>query len=130
MATFVIYKKQQRLCEAAGKAGLAGIYKLIARDEMAHASYYEMILGHYMDEDRDGTLEDIANVFYNFRMPAYDLVPDYDSRVEVMRAAGIDRGVYLTEIWGPVLKRLKLTRHDLPRVWTRKLAEPAAAPAS
>jgi len=35
--------------------------------------------------------------------------------VEVMRTAGIDRGVFLTEVWGPVLKRLHLTRHDLPR---------------
>ena len=25
------------------------------------------------------------------------------------------RGVFLTEVWGPVLKRFKLTRHDLPR---------------
>jgi hypothetical protein len=32
-----------------------------------------------------------------------------------MRTAGIDRGVFLTEVWGPVLKRLGLTRHDLPR---------------
>jgi acyl-[acyl-carrier-protein] desaturase len=43
------------------------------------------------------------------------LLPSYDSRVEVMRTAGIDRGVFLTEVWGPVLKRLHLTRHDLPR---------------
>ena len=26
-----------------------------------------------------------------------------------------DRGVFLTEVWGPVLKRFKLTRHDLPK---------------
>ena len=49
-------------------------------------------------------------------MPAADLVPDYESRVEVMRTAGIDRGVFLQEIWAPVLKALKLTRHDLPRM--------------
>ena len=48
-------------------------------------------------------------------MPAHDLLPDYASRIEVMRTAGIDRGVFLTEICGPLLKRLKLTRHDLPR---------------
>jgi len=37
-------------------------------------------------------------------------VPDYESRVEVMRTAGIDRGVFLSEVWGPVFKRLKITR--------------------
>jgi acyl-[acyl-carrier-protein] desaturase len=82
---------------------------------MAHAQYYMTILAHYLDDDREGCLEDISQVFYNFTMPAYELVPDYDSRVEVMRTAGIDRGVFLTEVWGPVLKRVKLTRHDLPK---------------
>jgi acyl-[acyl-carrier-protein] desaturase len=115
MTTFVIYKKQQALCEAEGQEGLAGIYKLIAKDEMAHKRYYEIVLGHYLDDDREGTLKDIATVFYGFTMPAYELVPDYESRVEVMRTAGIDRGVFLTEVWGPVLKRVKLTRHDLPK---------------
>jgi acyl-[acyl-carrier-protein] desaturase len=51
------------------------------------------------------------------------LVPDYDSRVEVMRTAGIDRSVFLTEVWAPCLKSLKLTRHDLP-----KAVPPAARP--
>jgi len=115
MTTFVFYAKQRRLADGRGHAVLADVYKLIAKDEMAHAQYYEMILRHYLDEDREGTLKDVAHVFYNFTMPAYDLVPDYDSRVEVMRTAGIDRGVFLTEVWGPVLKRLGLTRHDLPR---------------
>jgi len=115
MTTFVIYAKQRRLAASRGHRVLADVYKLIAKDEMAHAQYYEMILQHYLDEDREGTLNDIALVFYNFTMPAYDLLPDYDARVAVMRAAGIDRGVYLTEVWGPVFKRLKLTRHDLPR---------------
>ena len=51
--------------------------------------------------------------------------PDYDSRVEVMRTAGIDRGVFLTEVWGPVLKALSLTRHDLPR---QRASNPSTQP--
>jgi acyl-[acyl-carrier-protein] desaturase len=115
MATFVIYKKQQQLADAEGNPTLASAYKLIAKDEMAHAQYYMTIFNHYLEDDREGTLADLSHVFYNFTMPAYELVPDYDSRVEVMRTAGIDRGVFLSEVWGPVFKRLKVTRHDLPR---------------
>lgn len=115
MTTFVIYKKQQKLAELRGHKVLADVYKIIARDEMAHAQYYEMILQHYLDDDREGTLKDLGHVFYNFTMPAHDLLPDYQSRIEVMRTAGIDRGVFLTEVCGPLLKRLQLTRHDLPR---------------
>ena len=121
MTTFVIYKKQQALCEAEGQLGLCEIYKLIAKDEMAHKRYYEIILGHYLDDDREGTLKDIATVFYGFTMPAYELVPDYESRVDVMRTAGIDRGVFLSEVWGPIFKALKISRHDLPRVWKDRL---------
>jgi acyl-[acyl-carrier-protein] desaturase len=113
--TFVIYKKQEKLCAAEGSNVLAQIYKLIARDEMAHTRFYEDMAEIHLAEDRAGTLADLAYVFRNFKMPAADLVPDYDSRVEVMRTAGIDRGVFLTEVWAPTLKALKLTRHDLPR---------------
>ncbi|MBL8957037.1 MAG: acyl-ACP desaturase [Myxococcaceae bacterium] len=126
MTTFVIYKKQQLLAEAEGNKTLAEAYKLIAKDEMAHAQYYMTIFQHYLDDDREGTLEDLSAVFYGFTMPAYDLVPDYEKRVEVMRTAGIDRGVFLTEVWGPVLKRFKLTRHDIPR--PKRVREALARP--
>jgi acyl-[acyl-carrier-protein] desaturase len=129
MTTFVFYVKQRRLAASRGHTVLADVYKLIAKDEMAHAQYYEMILRHYLDEDRAGTLADIGTVLYNFTMPAYDLMPDYPARVAVMRTAGINRGVFLTEVWGPVLNRLGLTRHDLPRP-TRAAAAPAAASVS
>ena len=97
---------------------------------MAHKRYYEIVLGHYLDDDREGTLKDIATVFYGFTMPAYELIPDYESRVDVMRTAGIDRGVFLSEVWGPIFKTLKISRHDLPRVWKDRLkvAETAVTP--
>jgi acyl-[acyl-carrier-protein] desaturase len=114
--TFVIYKKQEKMAAAEGNHVLAAIYRLIARDEMAHTRFYEDMGALHLEEDRAGTLADVAHVFRNFRMPAADLVPDYESRVEVMRTAGIDRGVFLQEVWAPMLKALKLTRHDLPRM--------------
>ncbi len=130
MATFVIYKKQQKLAEASGNEVLAAIYKLIAKDEMAHCRFYERMIELHLDEDREGTLKDLAIIFRNFTMPAFDLVPDYEARIEVMRTAGIDRGVFLTEIWAPVLKSLKLTRHDLPRLWkSDAAAQPTQQPA-
>jgi acyl-[acyl-carrier-protein] desaturase len=82
---------------------------------MAHAQYYEMILRHYLDEDREGTLKDLSHVYYNFTMPAHELLPDYKSRIQVMRTAGIDRGVFIAEVCAPLFKRLEITRQDLPR---------------
>ena len=129
MTTFVIYKKQEKLCLAEGNEVLAQVYRLIARDEASHCRFYEDMIELHLEEDREGTLADLSHVFRNFKMPAADLVPDYDSRVEVMRTAGIDRGVFFSEVWLPVLKSVKLTRHDLPKSW-HKVGEGVAAQVS
>jgi hypothetical protein len=40
-----------------------------------------------------------------------------------MRAAGIDRGVFLAEVVLPLLRALGLTRHDLPLVPAEAVSE-------
>jgi len=114
MTTFVIYLKQEKVARERGDEVLAEIYRLLARDEIAHTRFYERVAGVLLEEDPVGTKADLAFVFRNFTMPAYDLVPDYDDRIRVMRTAGIDRGVFIKEVWLTILKRLGLTRHDLP----------------
>jgi acyl-[acyl-carrier-protein] desaturase len=116
MTTFVIYNRQEKLARARGDELLAEIYALIARDEIAHCRFYEKITGLLLEEDPAGVKRDLAHVFRNFTMPAYDLIPDYDDRIKVMRTAGIDRGVFVKDVWLTILKRLGLTRHDLPRL--------------
>jgi acyl-[acyl-carrier-protein] desaturase len=118
MTTFVIYKKQEKLAASENDEALATVYRFIARDEMAHTRFYEDMIRYHLEDDREGTLADLAHVFKHFRMPAENLVPDYAARVEVMRTAGIDRGVFFNQVWAPMLKTLHLTRHDLPRPWT------------
>ncbi|MEU8365349.1 acyl-ACP desaturase [Nonomuraea sp. NPDC048882] len=112
--TFVVYRKQRELAQKLGDSVLAEIYRFISRDEMAHSRFYERMLLLHLDEDREGTLADIAHVLRTFRMPAADLLSGYDERIAVMRTAGIDRRVFLLEVIGPMLRALGLTRHDLP----------------
>lgn len=119
MTTFVIYNKQEKLARARGDELLAQIYALIARDEIAHCRFYEKVTGLLLEDDPVGVKQDLAYVFRHFTMPAYELVPDYEDRVRVMRTAGIDRGVFIKEVWLTILKRLGLTRHDLPPVASR-----------
>ncbi len=114
MTTFVIYNKQERLAREKGDELLAQIYALIARDEIAHCRFYEKVTSLLLEDDPVGTKQDLAFVFRHFTMPAYDLVPSYEDRVRVMRTAGIDRGVFIKDVWLTILKRLGLTRHDLP----------------
>ncbi|MGR6320042.1 acyl-ACP desaturase [Micromonospora soli] len=116
LTTFVIYRKQRGWAAGHGDPVLPEVYRLVGRDEMAHSRFYLRMIRLHLAEDRAGTLADLAYVLRTFRMPAEDLLPDYDTRVEVMRAAGIDRSVFLTEVVLPLLRDLGLTRHDLPRV--------------
>jgi acyl-[acyl-carrier-protein] desaturase len=113
LTTYVFYKKHRQLALAKGDALLASIYALIARDEIAHFGFYAACTRVLLEEDAEGTKRDLAHVFRNFTMPAYDLVPDYDERVKLMREAGMDRGAFIAEVWLPALKAIGLTRSDL-----------------
>ena len=115
-ATLLIYKKQQTQAKAEGAVVLEQIYQLIARDEAAHARFYRDVIGLEMQEDREGTLADLAHVFAHFKMPGVGLVPNYDARIGVMREAGIDRNAFLTKVWFPLLKGVGTDRRELGRV--------------
>ena len=112
-ATFVIYCKHREMAKREGDECLRTIYDYVARDEIAHARFYQKVIAVLLEEDREGTLADIAHVFANFKMPGVDLVPDYDSRILQMREAGIDRDIFIRKVYLPVLKMLGITRHDM-----------------
>lgn len=112
-ATWLIYQKQLACARAAGEPVLARVYQLIMRDEAAHAAFYQKVVKLSLVEDREGTLSDLAWVFGNFKMPGAGLVPDYDARIGVMRDAGIDRSVFLTRVWFPMLKKVGTDRREL-----------------
>ena len=112
-ATFLIYCKHREMAKQAGDNCLYTIYNYIARDEVAHTRFYQNVLGVLMEEDREGTLADLAHVFANFRMPGVNLVPDYDERILHMREAGIDRKVFIRKVYLPLLKLLGVTRHEM-----------------
>src|SRR5215831_18696072 len=130
MATFIIYMKQRDRAIIEQCPALQKIYDLIARDEIAHCRFYQGVVKLLLEEDREGTLADCAHVFANFEMPGVKLVPDYDSRVEVMRQAGIDRSVFLQKVYFPILKYLGIGRHELLAVTTPRpsYSRPLVAP--
>jgi acyl-[acyl-carrier-protein] desaturase len=115
-ATFMMYTHQRALAQERNDLVLDTIYGFIARDEAAHSDFYRKVTALELIEDREGTIRDLAFVFANFQMPGKDLVPDYDSRTEVMReTGGVDRTVFLKEVWFPTLKRLGVTREEVTK---------------
>jgi acyl-[acyl-carrier-protein] desaturase len=114
MATFVIYVKQEQRSKELGDECLSTIFRLNARDEIAHCRFYEDVVRVLLEEDRPGTLRDIAHVAKNFQMPGVGIVPDYEERIKVMREEGkVDRSVFLQKVYFPILKYLDVTRQEL-----------------
>lgn len=113
-ATFVFYCRQRERAKLEGQEALRVIYDYIARDEIAHTHFYENVIKVLLEEDREGTILDIARVSRDFKMPAFDLVPDYEERVLVMRdLANMDRDIFLQKVYFPVLKRVGVTRAEI-----------------
>lgn len=113
-ATFVFYCRQRERAKALDHETLRVIYDYIARDEIAHTHFYEGVIKVLLEEDREGTLADFALVSRDFKMPAFDLVPDYEERVLVMRdLANMDRDVFLQKVYFPVLKRVGVSRAEI-----------------
>ncbi|HEY2517958.1 MAG TPA: acyl-ACP desaturase [Polyangiaceae bacterium] len=124
MATFVIYVKQEQRAKEHGDEVLSTIFRLNARDEIAHCRFYEDVVKVLLEEDRQGTVRDIAHVAKNFSMPGVGIVPDYDERIKVMRDDGrVDRGVFLQKVFFPVLKYLDVTRQELQEAASNERAE-------
>jgi acyl-[acyl-carrier-protein] desaturase len=119
MATFLIYCKHRDFARRERDECLYAIYDFIARDEIAHCRFYQDVVRVLMEEDREGTLADLAHVFANFRMPGVDLVPDYDARIVKMREAGIDRNVFIRKVYLPILGYLGTDRHEMLAAYAR-----------
>jgi acyl-[acyl-carrier-protein] desaturase len=120
--TWMIYRRQMVAARVAGDELLAVIYRYISRDEAAHGGFYQDVITSLLEEDREGTVADLAHVLAQFTMPAYDLVPDYDDRVRVMRSVGIDRKMFLREVVLPILTRVGVPRRELAKASARPSA--------
>ncbi len=129
MSTFVIYVKQEQRAKELGDECLSTIFRLNARDEIAHCRFYEDVVKVLLEEDRVGTLRDIAHVAKNFQMPGVGIVPNYEERIKVMREEGkVDRAVFLQKVFFPVLKYLEVTRQEMQdAVWSEKEARRVTA---
>ena len=93
-ATFLAYKAQKDKAVNEGDKVLEAIFFLLSRDEAAHAGFYRAAVELELDEDRGGTLADLAYVIANFRMPGDGLIPDYQERL-ITTGAGISARIFL-----------------------------------
>jgi acyl-[acyl-carrier-protein] desaturase len=127
MATYLIYAAQRDKHAEAGDEVLQKIFFLVSRDEAAHFGFYRKVLKFEMEDDPQGTLEDLAHVVHHFRMPGVDLIPEYARRLAT-EGVGISSENFLRLGLLPTLKSLGVTRVDLAKALRRRRAHGATAP--
>lgn len=114
LATGLNYKNLRKKAFEQNDAALSTALSFVARDESAHYQFFLDGVKLYMQEDRDGTLHDILYVLENFRMPAQDLIPNWEVRGKTIVGEGVfsDR-IFFKDIMRPVLSVLGTSRDEL-----------------
>ena len=111
-ATYLAYRAQKDRAEVEKDATLEAIFFLLSRDEAAHAGFYRSMIEIEMDDDRTGTLSDLAYVIANFKMPGDGLIPNYHENLRI-GGGGITPRAFLTRAVFPLLKQLGTSRDEL-----------------
>jgi acyl-[acyl-carrier-protein] desaturase len=114
-ATFLIYRAQLAKAQQEQDDVLEKIYFYVSRDEAAHMGFYIKVLQFELEEDREGTLADLAHVVYHFKMPGVGLIPEYDQRLGV-DGVGINSQQFLQRGIFPLLKAVGTSRQELVRL--------------
>ncbi len=130
LATWLHYQNlRQRLAAEGGDAALDRSLQLVAIDERAHYDFFRRLVTLYLEDDREGTLEQLRRVVNYFAMPAVHLLSDSRKRTEeVKRLRIFDYDIYYCQVFEPVVQALGLTKADLRRKTRREVMPPAAAP--
>jgi acyl-[acyl-carrier-protein] desaturase len=116
LATWLNYNNLRKLLGEKGDPALHRILTLVAIDERAHYDFFARLVQLYLEEDREGTLEQLRRVLNNFTMPAIHMLAGSRRRAEQVRALKLfDENMFLLEVVEPCLTRLGLTRADLRR---------------
>jgi acyl-[acyl-carrier protein] desaturase len=125
-ATYLAYKAQKDRAERDGDAVLERIFALVSRDEAAHAGFYRAVLEIEMTADREGTLEDLATVVSQFKMPGDGLIRDYQQRLKTS-GAGISTREFLAHGLFPTLRTLGTNRAELREALAKIAVRPPVA---
>jgi acyl-[acyl-carrier-protein] desaturase len=125
VATYHIYSQQRQKAIREGNTVLERIMQLVGADEAAHAGFYRNAVAIYMEEDPQGTLEDLARIVMTFEMPGAPLIPNYEQRV-LTEGVGLTKRQFLEFAIFPTIRHFGTTRSELLRAM-RQIREKEAA---
>ena len=117
LATWLHYHNlRQHLAAEGGDAALDRALQLVAIDERAHYDFFRRLVALYLEDDREGTLEQLRRVVNTFAMPAVHMLADSRKRTAGGEGpADLRRGHLLLPGLRAGRLALGLTKADLRR---------------
>jgi acyl-[acyl-carrier-protein] desaturase len=113
-ATYIAYKLQKDKARCSGDRVLEAIFHLVGRDEAAHGGFYRAIVELELQQDREATIVDLANVLTSFKMPGDGLIENYNQRLRAS-GAGISPRTFMERVVSPLLTTLQINRQEFRR---------------
>ena len=126
-ATFTAYNSQRNKAKNSGDGVLEAIFFFVGRDEAAHAGFYRSMIQLELCRDRAETIDDLAYVLANFKMPGDGLIPDYRARLQ-SSGAGISARAFLERVMWPLLSTLEISREEMKVALKKQAARAIQAP--
>jgi len=123
-ATYLIYEAQKKRAQQEENELLEKMFFFISRDEAAHRGFYQKVLVYELEEDRAGTLADLAHVISHFEMPGVPLIPEFQKRL-LVNGVGITSQHFLQRGIFPLLKAIGTSRSELIKILGRQKAREA-----
>ena len=91
-----------------------------------HYDFFRRLVALYLEDDREGTLEQLRRIVNTFAMPAVHLLADSRKRTEDVKKLRIfDEDIYYYQVFEPVVQALGLTKADLRRHTRREVMPPS-----
>ena len=114
LSTSLNYRNLRQKAIEQDDAALATLLSLVAKDESAHYQFFQNGVKLYLKENRDQTLADMKFVLSRFRMPAHDLITDWEHRGQAIISQRIfsDR-IFFKDVARPILTVLGTSWQDL-----------------
>jgi acyl-[acyl-carrier-protein] desaturase len=127
-ATALNYRGLRKVGQNSDDPALSKLLALLARDEVGHFQFFKDGVRLYMAQDRDRVVEALNFVIHSFRMPASDIVPDWEKNGKIIGRLGIfDDRIYLRDVVRPVLQALGVSVEELREARKRLNAIPRSA---
>ena len=114
LATWAHYRNLRHLVGPTQDPALDTLLGFVSVDEKAHYDFYVKVVRLHLEDDREGTLEQLRRVLNEFKMPAVGMLADGAQRTAEVRSLNLfNEELYFQQVYLPILEALSVQRSEM-----------------